>query len=65
VRRYVPELAALDTGFLHAPWLAPPLTLAACGIRLGRDYPHPIVDLAAGRDRALAAYKATVRERAA
>jgi deoxyribodipyrimidine photo-lyase len=32
--------------------------LAAAGVRLGHDYPRPIVDAAEGRARALAAYEA-------
>ncbi len=58
VRRFVPELARLGDTHLHAPWAAPAPELAAARITLGRSYPHPIVDLAAGRDRALAAYRA-------
>jgi deoxyribodipyrimidine photo-lyase len=61
VRRFVPEIAALPDKFLHAPWLAPPLALQAAGVKLGRTYPAPIVDLAAGRARALETWKATVR----
>jgi deoxyribodipyrimidine photo-lyase len=53
VRRYVPELAKLEDRYLHAPWDAPPLALAAAGITLGKTYPAPIIDLAAGRARAL------------
>jgi deoxyribodipyrimidine photo-lyase len=56
VRRYVPELARLPDRFVHAPWEAPAEVLAAAGVALGRDYPPPIVDLAAGRARALAAF---------
>ena len=56
VRRFVPELAALSTAHLHAPWQAPPDVLAAAGIALGRTYPRPLVDLDEGRRRALAAY---------
>jgi deoxyribodipyrimidine photo-lyase len=41
---------------IHAPWEAPVLVLQAAGIRLGASYPAPIVDLAAGRDRALQAF---------
>ena len=57
VRRYVPELARLGDKYLQAPWEAPASVLAAAGIRLGRDYPNPILDLSAGRDRALAAWR--------
>jgi deoxyribodipyrimidine photo-lyase len=58
VREWVPELARLDTAFIHEPWAAPPLLLAGAGVSLGRTYPAPIIDLAEGRDRALAALRA-------
>lgn len=64
VRHFVPELAALPPSHIHKPWTAPPAMLAECGIRLGHHYPAPVVPLAAGRDRALAAYRAIVRESA-
>ncbi len=58
VRRFVPELADLPDRFVHHPWDAAPLELQAAGIRLGRDYPEPVIDHAFARQRALAAYAA-------
>jgi len=56
IRRFVPELAKLDSRHLHAPWRAPDSALAAAGVRLGETYPRPIVDLDEGRARALRAF---------
>jgi len=58
IRRWVPELAALDDAAIHAPWEAGPLVLVAGGITLGDTYPEPIVDHATARLRTLAAYRA-------
>lgn len=53
IARWLPELAALPLPLRFAPWRQPE-TLA----RAAPDYPRlPIVDLDAGRDAALAAYR--------
>jgi deoxyribodipyrimidine photo-lyase len=57
VRRWVPELAALPDKWIQAPFMAPPEVLRAAGIKLGHDYPQPIVDLKTSRERALQAQK--------
>jgi len=61
VRRFVPELAGLNTRYIHAPWEAPAGELARGKVVLGKIYPQRIVDLDVGRTRALAAL-ATIRQ---
>ncbi len=55
VRRYVPELAKLPVDYIHTPWEAPDSILQCAGIELDKDYPKPIIEHKAGRERALAA----------
>jgi deoxyribodipyrimidine photolyase len=47
IRRWVPELAKLEAPAIFAPWRAATADLEAAGVRLGTDYPPPIVDHAA------------------
>jgi deoxyribodipyrimidine photo-lyase len=56
IRSMLPQLAKLDDKAIHAPWTLSPLEAEAVGFRLGRDYPHPIVDHFEARQRALATF---------
>lgn len=57
VRRWCPELARLPATYVHRPWSAPDSVLQASGVRLGLDYPHPVVDLGQSRAEALKAFE--------
>ncbi len=56
IRRWVPELRSLSDRTIHEPSSSSPEELADAGVRLGLDYPAPIIDHGWARDRALAAY---------
>ena len=51
IRRYLPQLDSLSAKEIHAPWLAPHKK-----IRLGVDYPEPIVVHEQARKKTLARY---------
>jgi deoxyribodipyrimidine photo-lyase len=55
VRRFVPELAKLPKEFIHQPWTAGGVILLNSKVKLGSDYPEPIVDHPSARKKALAA----------
>ncbi|MBA3918670.1 MAG: deoxyribodipyrimidine photolyase [Gemmatimonas sp.] len=55
IRHWVPELESVPVDFVHAPHEMPALMAGMTGLRLGLDYPWPIVDHASAyreaRDR--------------
>jgi deoxyribodipyrimidine photo-lyase len=55
VRRWLPELRGVPVGRLHAPWSMTRDEQRLAGCRIGVDYPAPIVDHAAARERWLVA----------
>ena len=57
IRRWLPELADVPNQFLHEPWRMPLDLQDGINCYIGQDYPGPIVDHAAARERALATYK--------
>ncbi|PZO82620.1 MAG: deoxyribodipyrimidine photolyase [Micavibrio aeruginosavorus] len=59
VRRFVPELKNMPDKYLNNPWEAPEHVLRQAGVVLGKTYPKPVVDHAAARERALAAFAKT------
>ena len=49
IRKYLPQLAKLPNAFIHEPWRASPVDLAAANVTIGKDYPLPIVEHAQAR----------------
>jgi deoxyribodipyrimidine photo-lyase len=56
IRLYLPELERVPDKFIHAPWSMPLLEQQACAVRIGIDYPAPIVDHVRSREAALSLY---------
>ncbi|WP_150465003.1 cryptochrome/photolyase family protein [Francisella sp. SYW-2] len=57
IRKYVPELKLLPNKLLAKPWEASKLVLQEAGVKLGDNYPKPVVDLKKSRDKALELHK--------
>lgn len=52
IRKWVPELAHLQTKHIHEPYSMSPLEQGLYNLKLGVDYPMPIIDLNQNRKRA-------------
>lgn len=46
IKKWVPELCSVPGQFIHEPWRMTELDQQLCGVRIGVDYPLPIVELA-------------------
>jgi deoxyribodipyrimidine photo-lyase len=57
IRRWIPELANVPREYLAEPHLMPDLLQAAYGLRIGVDYPAPIVETKAALAHARARIK--------
>ena len=55
-KKYLPQLSLIPQKYLFNPWEAPKDILHDASIKLGDNYPYPIVDLKASRERALFAF---------
>ncbi len=57
VRRWIPELSALPSDWIHHPWEAPAEVLQRAKVTLGIHYPLPLLSLSESRTAALEAFK--------
>jgi deoxyribodipyrimidine photo-lyase len=57
IAQWVPELRDLPVKYRHEPWKIDASDAKKLNFKLGRDYPHPIVDHSFARQRTLNAYK--------
>lgn len=64
IKRYVPELKDVPEKYIHTPWEMPPEVQEAASCIIGKDYPEPIIEHKAGRERALAALASLKEDKA-
>lgn len=64
VRKWVPQLAALPNRYIHQPWTAPASVLAQAGVKIGGNYPPPIVDHQTARQQFLTLSTRHLQQRA-
>lgn len=54
IKKWVPELSNVKAKYLHEPWS---IDGGVIGLRVGKDYPAPIINYAGSREKALKIYK--------
>ena len=57
ITEWVPELDGLPTAFLDQPERTPLSVQEECGVRVGEDYPRPVVDFEARREEFWSTYE--------
>ena len=57
IREHIPELRGFSDALIHWPHDADSSAQRSAGCMLGKDYPHPIVDHAVQREKAVALFR--------
>lgn len=57
-KKWVPELKDVPAKQLFSPWQMTQMEQLSAGVKIGEDYPLPVVEHAKAREAALSAYKA-------
>mgnify|MGYP003336706179 CR=1 FL=1 len=45
IKKWMPTLQKIPKEYIHEPWKMPPLEQEFCNIKIGKDYPTPIVNI--------------------